>query len=440
MLNSKYRIFLMLSLLFCLICGRGQTTTGQTDVFTSDGAWCWFSDPRAIYYEGTHQRTYAGWITSDGDVTVGFYDHQTDDIKTYVLHTALEVDDHDNPSLLITPEGKLMVFYSKHSKAYPIQLAVAEAPERIDTWEPTRSLYINDTVAYSGKRDSYTYTNSYMLTGEKNQIHLFWRGMDFKPNYSYSKDGGSTWETGKIFIQPENIYRNRRPYLKVSSNGKNRLHFAFTDGHPRNEPTNSIYYACYEDGNLVKANGEKICKMSEIPLGPEEADMVYDATITEEKSWIWDVAEGQDGLPVIVYVRYPIDSQHVYYYARWDGNTWNNYRLVDSGTWFPQTPENEEEREKNYSGGIVLDHEDPNIVYLSREVNGVFEIEKWMTADGGKTWRSTPVTSNSEYDQVRPFAIRNMPQGQGPQLLWLSNKRYIHYTDYDSSIKMDRSW
>jgi len=427
-------------LLFNVIVGQAQATKGQTDVLTNDGAWCWFSDPRAIYYKGTHSRTYAGWITSDGDVVVGFYDHNTEDVKTHVLHKALEVDDHDNPSLLITPEGKLMVFYSKHSKAYPIQLVIAEEPEQIDKWGIARSLSLNDTVTYQGRLNSYTYTNSYMLTGENNKIHLFWRGMDFKPNYSYSKDGGLTWETGKIFIQPENIYRNRRPYLKVSSNGKNRLHFAFTDGHPRNEPTNSIYYARYEDGVLVKANGEKICKMSEIPFEPGEADIVYDAKETEDKAWIWDVAEDQEGNPVIVYTRFPDDRQHVYYYARWDGGKWNNHRLVYSGGWFPLTPEGEDEREKNYSGGIVLDHEDPDIVYLSREVRGVFEIEKWITDDQGKTWDSAPVTSNSEYDQVRPFAIRNMPQGQGPQLLWLSNRKYIHYTDYNSSINIARGW
>ncbi len=50
----------------------------------------------------------------------------------------------------------------------------------------------------------------------------------------------------------------RRPYLKVSSNGIDRIHFAFTDGHPRKEPENSIYYMYYENGGLFKANGEKI--------------------------------------------------------------------------------------------------------------------------------------------------------------------------------------
>jgi hypothetical protein len=31
-----------------------------------------------------------------------------------------------------------------------------------------------------------------------------------------------------------------------------RVHMAFTDGHPRNEPTNSIYYAYIENNHLYR--------------------------------------------------------------------------------------------------------------------------------------------------------------------------------------------
>lgn len=438
-LSDRVGIFFKATFWLLMLCviSIDALCQGEPIQLTDDGAWCWFSDPRAIYYEGNFQRTYAGWITSTGDVTVGFYDHQTGEVKSYVLHQQLEIDDHDNPSLVMTPEGKLMVFYSKHSKDFPIQMAKTVHPERIDEWEEVKSLNINDTVTYAGKLDSYTYTNPYLLTEENNRIHLFWRGMDFKPNYSFSEDGGVTWEKGKIFILPENIYRNRRPYLKVSSNGKNSLHFAFTDGHPRNEPTNSIYYAKYKGGNLYKASGEVICSMTEIPFEPRQADRVYDARKTKERAWIWDVAEDSSGNPVLVYVRFPDNQHHMYYYATWDGNTWVHHKITDGGGWFPQTPSNKEEREPNYSGGLVLDHENPSIVYLSRRKNGIFEIEKWETTDSGANWKTTPITHQSAFDQIRPFVIRNTNEDNQLQLMWLSNRKYIHYTNYDSSIWMN---
>lgn len=82
--------------------------------FTENGAWCWFSDPRAIYFEGKYKRTYAGWIDSFGNVIIGYYDHSGREIKTVVLQDNFQIDDHNNPALLFAPDGRLMVFFTKH--------------------------------------------------------------------------------------------------------------------------------------------------------------------------------------------------------------------------------------------------------------------------------------------------------------------------------------
>jgi hypothetical protein len=72
---------------------------------------------------------------------------------------------------------------------------------------------------------------------------------------------------------------------------------------------------------------------------------------------------------------------------------------------------------------------------LSREKNGVFEIERWSTDDGGRHWRMESVTENSQRDNVRPFVIPN-PAGDSVRLLWMNVQEYFHYTDYRSAIKM----
>ena len=71
---------------------------------------------------------------------------------------------------------------------------------------------------------------------------------------------------------------------------------------------------------------------------------------------------------------------------------------------------------------------------LSTDPN--YEIEKWETFDGGDVWRVVNITRNSSKDNVRPFAVRNADPGNEVQLLWLENTKYVHYTDYNSSIKM----
>lgn len=405
--------------------------------FTGNGAWCWFSDPRAIYFKGQHRRTFAGWVDSSGNIMVGFYDHDLKRTESKVLHQNFEKDDHDNPSLFIDRQGKLMVFYSKHATREPIYMMKTKHAEDISEWETTASLNLNDSISYPGLSDTYTYTNICQLANEKDRLYLFWRGADFKPNFSVSDDGGEVWSPGKILILPDRIYKDRRPYLKVASNHKDAIHFAFTDGHPNVEPENSIYYAKYSDNALFKASGEKIAGWSALPIQPEFADIVYDATKTNEKAWIWDVAENKDGDPVIVYSRFPDDSNHVYYYSIWNNNQWNNYKLIDSGPWFPQTPEGEKEREPNYSGGIVLDHQDPAILYLSRLKGKKFEIEKWTTPNKGLDWNVERITGNSENNNVRPFVIRSYSGEDSLRVLWMNARKYIHYTDYQSSIKMN---
>ena len=404
--------------------------------FTTDGAWCWFSDPRAIYYDGEHKRTYSGWVDSLGNIVVGFYDHERGDIETIILHEHFEKDDHDNPSFFMDSEGKLMVFYSRHATGNsPVFLARSKNAEDISEWEPVQKLRLNDTTRYAGLSNTYTYTNIVQLSDEDDRLFLFWRGADFKPNFSISNDHGKNWDRGKILILPERIYKNRRPYMKVASNNRDVIHFAFTDGHPNAEPTNSIYYAKYRQGTLYRAGGEEIMDWSALPLDPKKSDVVYDAGESKEKAWIWDVAENGSGNPVIVYAQFPSDSSHVYYYSIYDGGRWNNYRLVDSGSWFPDTREGTTQREPNYSGGIALDHQHPSNVYLSREKNGVFEIERWSTDDKGKNWRVREITQNSHFDNVRPFVVRNHP-GDSASVLWMNVRKYFHYTDYQGDIKM----
>jgi hypothetical protein len=403
--------------------------------FTEDGAWCWFSDPRAVYYQNKYKRTYAGWVDSLGSIVIGFYDHDLKKIETRVIHEKLQVDDHNNPSLLFDKDGRLLVFYARHAEKDPIYLARTKNPEDISEWEPRQALGLNDTAAYAGLSNTYTYANICRLDSEQEKLYLFWRGADFKPNFSTSTDNGKNWSKGKLLILPERIYNNRRPYLKVATNNRDIIHFAFTDGHPHNEPTNSIYYAQYKDGALFKANGEKIINWSDLPMRPSEADVVYDAAATHEKAWIWDVAEDEDGNPVIAYTRFPNDSTHLYYYSIWNDGKWDHYQLANSGSWFPTTPPGTKEREPNYSGGIVLDAENPSDVYLSRSVKGVFEIEKWSTSDKGKNWTVTEITRNSTHHNVRPFVIRN--SADSLRVLWLNVDRYVHWTDYRTSVKMN---
>lgn len=383
----------------------------------ADGAWCWFSDPRAIQVNGT---TYAGWVTRDGTIQVGAW-RGRDEVQVATLHEKLERDDHANPSLLALPNGEVLAFYSKHADNTTRMRRLVD-----DAWQPEQQLKL-----MGGSGEPVCYTNPAYLADE-DRIYLTWRGREWKPTLSWSDDHGKTWTEGRLMFKTPGTDRGVRPYLKATGNGRDKMHFLITDGHPRNERFNSVYYCYLKGGEFFRADGSKIGSLHSIPIAHDQMDLVYDARAESSRAWVWDVAESEDGHPVAAYTRLPAENRHEYRYARWNGERWVDRPIVSGGKWFPQTPEGQREVEPHYSGGLVLDHETPNVVYLSRPVNGTFEVERWETGNGGDTWASLPLSRNSDAPQVRPVAVRGAERGD-VQVLWMSGS-YITYQNYATTI------
>ena len=397
---------------------------------TKDGAWCWFSDPRAVYHEDKEPRLYAGWTSAKGDIVVGTFSYSTGTILDTIIQPEFEKDDHSNPSLLILPDGKLMVFFSGHNGRLFVTTSIR--PGDLREFEPVRTIDAGDKVCYS---------YPIMLSEEKNRIYLFFRGgADWKPSLVTSDDMGRTWSPPRIIVRKPGSLPHVRPYVKIVSDGKSTIHVAFTDGHPKDEPSNSIYYMRYQRGVFSDAAGNEMGHISSLPIDQNKIPRVYDGTLNGARGWIWDVAHTRNGDPVMVYATIPQESNHLYNYAFWDGKAWTNRPICKAGSWFPrfEKPKESEEPEPYYSGGICLDHGNPMVVYLSRPRNDVFEIERWETTDAGEHWSTRAITDRSKQDNVRPFAVPGCPAGTSPSVLWMNTSRYRHYTDYQAAILTDK--
>ena len=402
-------------------------------VITRDGAWCWFSDPRAIYVD---DKMFGGFVAKEGSIWAFCYDPSTCQSKQYKLFNKLDYDDHANPSIMALSDQRLVLFFSAHggTKNSPIYYAVSKYPSDISSWEEVQE--INPEMEGSL---GVCYTNPVMLSDENNRVYLFFRGRDFKPTCIYTDDL-KTWS------QPINLVRNDpgygqggRPYTKITTNHKDKIFFAFTDAHPRDRATNSIYFMMYKNGKICKADGTVVSET----LGsiiPSQVDKVYDATRTFDKAWIWDIAFDESEKPILVYARFSDrDNKHSYWYARWNGIKWENHKITDAGQWFQRTEYVKEkpEYECNYSGGVYLDHENPNILYTSRPINDRFEIEKWTFTGGKQKWITEAITYQSEKDNVRPFVVRNH-RGSQPSVLWMYNYKYPGFKAYDCAIRTDQ--
>lgn len=403
---------------------------------TMDGAWCWFSDPRAVYMDNPSERVITGWVKKDGSVEAAAFFPETEKVETNILFPAMQVDDHNNPAFAILPDQTLFTAYTWHSTDKGMVIHRSTEPGDIHSLSAKEVVKpVSEALLEEFPRETYTYANPYVLRGENNRLYCFGRWTGFKPNMVWSDDDGESWSEPKVVISEEPFDRNNRPYVKYFSNGDKRIHLIFTDGHPRVEPVNSVYYCYYENGAFWRVDGSLIRKVEDLPFDATEATVVYQATEETGRAWIYDVVADEEEYPVIAYTRCPEETDHRYHYARFDGTSWLDTELCKGGKWFPQTQPGTEEREVHYSGGLTIHPAKPGVVYLSRQINDRFEIEKWTTADGGKTWGKTPVTSNSEFDQIRPYVPRELPADATDMVFWMENQKYIHYTDFDTRIR-----
>ena len=439
--KMKKVLYLILILMFFVSSAYSQTRDWNIPPYaedyafiTNDGAWCWFSDPRAIYVDN---KMFGGFVDKEGSIWAFCYDPATQHRQQYKLSDKFNYDDHANPSIMELSDKRLVIYFSAHGGTVnsPIYYAVSKNPADISSWEDLQSI----DPKMPGDL-GVCYTNAAMLSEEADRTYLFFRGRNFKPTCIYSDDM-KTWSDPVNIVVNDSLYgESGRPYMKVTTNYKNKIFFAFTDAHPRDRATNSIYFMMYKDGKLCKADGSVISgKLG--PVMPSQTDKVYDATKTFDKAWIWDVAFDEKENPVLVYARFShARSIHSYWYAKWDGEKWNNIKITDAAQCFMRNDYNNKnylETEENYSGGVYLDHENPSIVYTSRPINNVFEIEKWTLTGDENLWKSEAVTKDSERDNIRPFVVRNHSGGQ-PDVLWVYNYKYPGFRSYESAIRVNQ--
>ena len=140
-------------------CDSGKAIVGGVSLYAeksvySNGVWTWFSDPRAVYYNGA---TYIGSITAGGSPTISKYVHATGVTTQFILHSLLEQDDHNNPSIYILPDGRIVCFYSKHSTGTDgPRYRISTNPEDITAWD--------SEVVMTGLTAPTCYTNPHYLS------------------------------------------------------------------------------------------------------------------------------------------------------------------------------------------------------------------------------------------------------------------------------------
>ncbi len=350
--------------------------TTENTVVTNNGGWNWYVEPSGTHiqpgdalatryesgqytsnngYVFQHDKTYMGWVEDEGTIVVGEYDHDTDTYKRVVVHEFLEADDHNNPAVVVLPDGRIMIFYSKHTTENRMYYCVSKNPEDISEWNDWQYYYCYTAVENSTY--NATYPSVFIVHDDEgiegnDVIYVGWRGVHWKPTlakFSIPDENGVV-ETimGQTQFANTSYYSyddggradgGRRPYTKYDYDfDRNKIYITFTANHPDNDVKNHIYYVTFDitDQNLYTAKGNLLQplpfenKSEYVSQGARGTNgqwgvitneliddypelLVFDASeqtgegygnggSNERRGWTWDIKVNEKGEPCIVYV------------------------------------------------------------------------------------------------------------------------------------------
>ena len=408
--------------------------TGGGYQVAAEGAWCWFADPRALHYEnkeGTINKTYIGYIDIHGNIKAMQYDFQKKEQEEVLIRSYFQPDDHNNPTFLVLPDERIMIFYSRHTDEPCFYYRVSRIPRDITTLGEEKRIETKNNT---------TYPSPFILSDDPEHIYLCWRGIGghqtiAKLSLPDDKDDVDVvWGPYQI-VQSTGA----RPYAKYMSNGKDKIYLTYTTGHPDNELPNFLYFN-YIDIKTLQLTDVRGTVLSTIADGTFKVNKTgdyakqYPSTVVDnpsERDWVWQIASDRNGNPVIAMVHISDNKEsHDYYYAKWNGHEWKKTFLINAGGHFHQTPN----LEKCYSAGMAIDPSNVNEVYCSLPVEGkygkVYEIVRFIMSEDGEVISKEAVTKDSQLNNVRPYMI---PASEGTplRLTWM----YGNYYDWIVSLQ-----
>jgi hypothetical protein len=353
----------------------------------------WFNSPSTLQVGG---RLILSGVGESGGLFIGYMGGPVRQVPGYIIST----DDHGNAGFLRrSSDNRILAAFTDHNDGeYGIAIqALGNSSLFFDVANVDSSL----------GAENYSYANLVEITDGIFNIFRCDASPNWRPHYSVSTDNGATWAAVVELIG------GSRPYVHVIKNGANRFDVVCTTGHP-NETTNSLYHFYYDGGDWFDSDGNDIGDPSFTPASDFTA--IYGAG----NCWGHDL-QAYSGTPVVVFATFPTPaSDHRYRYGKWNGSSWDTYEICTAGGPLYAA-------ETYYSGGICLDPDDENVIYCSRETDGVYQIWRGVTADGGQNWTMTQLTSGM-VDCFRP------QKAAGSDYVTYVRGTYTSYTSYDTDI------
>ncbi|MEH2036020.1 BNR-4 repeat-containing protein [Nostoc sp.] len=408
---------------------KGSTSTCEGTMVRQNGVWTFFTNPRAVCYGGN---TYIGWVDNRGVVGITKVNNTTkesthfdlDDISNIADPDRAEMNDHDNAAVFIKSDGRITCYYGVHNDPGGIRSRTTIYPEDITEWSTAIVYSPANTGSNPNVNLPTCYSNPRLLEDAGMLLYHFRTGTPPKAphailfaNIQNTPNFTAFYSDALPLIESENTlhpWGNQRPYVQSVVNGKNRVDFLFTDGHPGDLGTKgdgngtSLYHfyvewdkaankaRYYTSAGVEMVNPSATGAQSpSLPIRPKhhqgsDPTMVWNGV--NVRSWAWDIVIGFDDKPCVLFTTYDNGAgsfgytNQRYMFSRWDGTAWTTPVDITGANVVPSTqtivrgvavssPGMGTKRvngftldEPCYTGGCCFDANNPNIVYLVNTV------------------------------------------------------------------------
>lgn len=306
----------------------------------TENIYTWWIRPVAAVYGGA---LYVGGVDRSGNLKINQV--ATDGaVSSFTLATR-EADDHNAPSVIRLPDGKILAMYTRHNLDSTIRYRISSSANDISAFATEATLTGSSFVSYT-----QTWVDS------ANRLHLLYRVGNTSWAHRYSDNNAGTWSAEKIILSSggDQIYIGTRLY------GGSTIRVAIA-GNPISAADKNIYYAEINTttGDVASPGGASQVNLydASTAAAPSDFEVAYSPANSVR---LFDIGGATE--PQILFATFSTTLNAQYLESRRTGGSWSSATtVVDAGS----PIENPVGGNYYFAGMAATD--DVNSIYVARE-------------------------------------------------------------------------
>ncbi|MBN1912212.1 MAG: BNR-4 repeat-containing protein, partial [Pirellulales bacterium] len=367
--------------------------------------------PHAYYSEEANKTffVYGGTNASNSTIyhMISYFDHETGQVaRPRILLDKATTDAHDNPCIMLDPEGYIFIFSNAHGTTRPAYISRSREPYSISSFETIVSLP-------AGANNNFSYGQPLYVDGQGFLfLHTLYTNDGRTLCFNTSSDGVN-WDYDWN-ARPE-IARMPGGQYQVSAVSGQKVGTCF-NYHPNNvvnDRTNLYYMETSDMGQTWTTAGGT--SLTTPVTTVTNAALVHDYQSEGLRVYLKDIQYDAEAKPILFYMTSydwqpgPTGDPRTYHTAHWSGTDWiirdaftadHDYDfgplyVEDDGTWRVIAPTEPGPQEYCTGGDMVM----------------------WISQDEGATWEQIrQLTHDSEYNHT--YARQPVDADDGFYAFW----------------------